>query len=124
PVGVRALHLHDGLNGVLAAADWSPNAGLSRATDGGQTWTRTTTESAQRFVFKNESLGYALPAIGGTVLLTHGGGITWSRITLPSHNAPASLALTRDGFFAGGDFGVILGAHEIPSQASRGARHP
>ena len=109
------LHFHSDLVG-LAAVDASPG-GVYRTIDGGATWVNVEAVSARELSFFDALHGVAGSGSGfgaaGTVFVTEDGGASWQSLLLPATGAGSVVAATSDGFFAGGDTGVIVKATRV-----------
>jgi photosystem II stability/assembly factor-like uncharacterized protein len=106
------MHFHSDLEG-LVTIDASPG-GIYRTIDGGAHWVNVEQVPARELSFFDSLHGVAGCGSGfganGTVFVTEDGGRTWQSVLLPATGAGGVVAAVSDGFFAGGDAGVIVQA--------------
>jgi photosystem II stability/assembly factor-like uncharacterized protein len=112
------IQFHSDLVG-LAAVDASPG-GIYRTTNGGATWVNVQPLPTHELSFFDSLHGVAGPGTfggEGVVFVTEDGGASWQSVQLPATGAGSVVAAVSDGFYAGGDSGVIVKATRIdPNQ--------
>src|SRR6185436_20170563 len=85
-------------------------------TNGGASWVNVEPLAARELSFSDSLHGVAGPGTfggEGTVFVTEDGGATWQTVLLPATGAGIVVAAVSDGFFAGGNAGVIVKATRI-----------
>jgi photosystem II stability/assembly factor-like uncharacterized protein len=116
------MHFHSDLVG-LVTVDATPG-GIYRTTDGGATWANVEPAPARELSFFDSLHGVAGCGSGfganGTVFVTEDGGTTWQSVLLPATGAGGVVTAVSDGFFAGGDTGVIVKATRSVDQDGDG----
>jgi photosystem II stability/assembly factor-like uncharacterized protein len=112
------VHFHSDLEG-LVTVDASPG-GIYRTTNGGATWVNVEAVQARELSFSDSLHGVAGSGSfngSGTVFVTEDGGASWQSLLLPATGAGNVVAAVSDGFFAGGDAGVIVKATRFDTSA-------
>jgi hypothetical protein len=105
--GVQDMHWMDAQTGVVASFD-----GVSRTTNGGQSWTTVLHEAVYSLDFRDPLHGYAGSYFSPVIWATSDGGITWESIITPWEGEPYKITAVADGFFLCGGGSVIMGARE------------
>jgi len=86
--------------------------GVSRTTNGGQSWNPILHEQLLDLDFRDSLHGYACSYFDPWIWVTINGGQTWENVNTPWEGNPYDIAATADGFVISGGGSVILRASE------------
>lgn len=67
--------------------------GVFKTTDGGNVWTKISTQIAGRIVFVNSKLGYANADSAKYIIRTLDGGFTWEKVRIPMKEYPSEITV-------------------------------